>query len=194
MKKVLLLVFPQYADFELGHPLFVLRKIGEAQITTVSADGANVESLGGMKTQVDGKAADFNAENFDLVLIPGGDDIDLVLKETTVITMLNQAYESQVPVASICASATLLAKAGMLKGHDFTCMPGTYEHFNPLFEGARYSGAPVEVGDTWITAKGTAYAEFAIAIGEMLDLFDNEDHKQSILHFCKGVVSTEETA
>lgn len=55
MKKILFFAYPQYADVKIAHALFLLKKIGKYIVTTVSVDGENVESIGGVWAKVEGR-------------------------------------------------------------------------------------------------------------------------------------------
>ena len=189
MKKVLFLVYPQYADFEIAHALFLLRKVGEAKITTVSVDGKPVESIGGLWTQTEASLPEIRVDEFDLILISGGDGVREILDEGIVSNMLMSAFNSNIPIASICASAILLAKAGILNGRKFTCLQNTYENHKSLFERSIYTGTDIEVENTVITAKGTAFAEFAVAVCQLMGLLNEKEKLDSTLKFCKGITS-----
>jgi putative intracellular protease/amidase len=45
--KILFIAYPQYADFEIAHTLFFLRKAGKVTIVTATVNRKPVESLGG---------------------------------------------------------------------------------------------------------------------------------------------------
>ena len=181
--------YPQYADFEIAHALFLLKKLGKAKITTVSVDGNPVESIGGLWTQVESSLSDINATNFDLILISGGDGIREIIDEEAVTSMITNAYNASIPIASICASATLLAKSGILDGQKFTCLPSTYEQYKSLFENALYTGTDIEIGQSVITAKGTAFAEFAVSVCRQIGLLHEQEQFNSTLNFCRGISS-----
>ncbi|MDQ0271382.1 4-methyl-5(b-hydroxyethyl)-thiazole monophosphate biosynthesis [Cytobacillus purgationiresistens] len=184
--KVLFLAYPQYADFEIGHVLFLLRKVGKAEIVTVTVNGLPVESIGGLKVHAETKLTEIKVNEFDLILISGGDGIGEMIDEESVSQVLQAAVKQSIPIASICASAVLLGKAGLLKGKSFTCLAHTYERNHHLFEGATYTGENILVENNIITAKGTAFAEFATATCQLLDLFPTKDQYHSWLNFCRG--------
>lgn len=189
MKKVLFLAYPQYADFEVAHALFLLRKMDKAKITTVSVDGKPVESIGGLWTQVEASLSEINVNEFDLILISGGDGVHEIVDEGIVSKTLMNAFNLHIPIASICASAILLAKAGILNGRKFTCLQHTYENNKALFEESVYTGTDIEVKETIITAKGTAFAEFAVAVCQLMGLLKEKEKLDSTLRFCKGITS-----
>lgn len=86
---------------------------------------------------------------------------------------------SNIPIASICASAILLAKAGILNGRKFTCLQNAYENHKSLFERSIYTGTDIEVENTVVTAKGTAFAEFAVAICQLMGLLNEKEKLDS---------------
>ncbi|HWO74470.1 MAG TPA: DJ-1/PfpI family protein [Bacillus sp. (in: firmicutes)] len=189
MIKVLFFAFPQYADFEVAHPLFFLRKVAKADVTTVTVDGKPVETVGGLTVMPQFSLSAIDVTDYDLVLLPGGDGIEKVLNESSLQEVLQAAYQNEIPIASICASAAFLAKAGLIKGTKFTCTSATYEQFNDLFSEGKYAATSVEMGNRFITAKGTAFPEFTIAMGHMLGMWRDEKQADFAYQFCKGNVS-----
>jgi putative intracellular protease/amidase len=188
MKKILFYAYPTYVDFEIAHTLFFLRKLGNASITTATINGRAVESLGGLITQAQIALTEVNPEVYDLVLISGGDHIGEIAKDGVVQRFLQKVNSMKVPIAAICGSSVLLAKAGLLLGKRFTCTNITYNKFTDLFDGAEYTGSQIEVLEDIITAKGTAFPEFTIAVIDKLGLWKNEEQRQGALLFCKGEV------
>ena len=186
MVKVLFFIYPQYADFEIAHTLFFLKKLGNANITTASVNGKSVESLGGLTTSAEISLYDVILEEYDLLLISGGDGIETVIDEDIITTILNRAISLQIPIASICASATLLAKAGIIKNKKFTCLPGTFDKYRQLFNECIYTGTDIEVEKGLITAKGTAFPEFTLETCKQVGLLNDKDQAESALKFCRG--------
>jgi putative intracellular protease/amidase len=186
--KVLFLAYPGYVDFEIGHSLFFLRKLGGAKVITATLDGGAVESIGGLVTQAQIVLSQADPRDYDLVLISGGDEVAQMINNVQVSEFLQKSNELQKPIAAMCASSTLLGKAGLLKGHHFTCTKSTYDRFKDVFVGAEYTGSPIEVVDNLITAQGTAFAEFTLAVIDQLDLWKNQNQREGVWKFCKGEV------
>lgn len=186
MTRILFFAYPMYADFEIAHTLFFLRKIGNATIITATVDGQPVESVGGLITKANVSILEVHPNDYDMVLIPGGDGIIEVANDSNVHDFLNNAKKERIPISSICASAVLLGKAGLLVGDQFTCTSNTYETFKDVFKGAMYTGTRFEVTDNVITAKGTAFPDFTLAVLDMLALWKNEEQRDYALRFCKG--------
>lgn len=187
MKKILFIAYNQYADFEVAHTLFFARKVGKYEIVTATLTGENVMSLGGLITCPQVKIEEADVRNYDLVLISGGDGISELLNEKCLTALLQNAYSLKIPIAAICASAAFLGKAGLLKGKSFTCLPNTVENFQDAFLDANYTGESIHVSDGLITAKGTAFPEFTISVGETLNMWSSENQKENELRFCKGI-------
>ncbi|QQZ09908.1 DJ-1/PfpI family protein [Heyndrickxia vini] len=186
MKNILFLAYPQYADFEIAHTLFFLKKVGKANVTTVTIDGKPVESIAGLLTMPQRGLSEVNVGEYDLVLISGGDGVHTIINESVLHTFLQSAYSKEIPIAAICASATLLGKSGLLKGKRFTCNPNTYEVFKDVFQGANYTGENIEVETNLITAKGTAFPEFNVAVGDLLNIWKDSTQENWALQFCRG--------
>ncbi|MBN6889497.1 DJ-1/PfpI family protein [Cytobacillus horneckiae] len=187
MMRVLFLAYPEFADFEIGHVLFLLRKIGKAEIVTSTVTGEAVTSLGGLKVMADCSVAEVDVTQFNLILVSGGDGIAEVLENETVSALLQSAVNHSILIASICASALLLGKAGVLHGGSFTCLTHTYEKNIELFAGANYTGEDIAVWHHVITAKGTAFAEFAVETCNQLGMFQTNEQYEARLKFCKGI-------
>jgi len=187
MRKILFIAYNQYADFEIAHTLFFARKVGKYEIVTATLLGEKVTSLGGLITYPQIKIEEVEVRDYDLVLISGGDGVRELLDEHSLVVLLQNAYSLKIPIAAICASAAFLGKAGLLKGKSFTCLPNTVESFQATFLDANYTGEPIRVSEGLITAKGTAFAEFTIAVGETLNMWKNEEQKENALQFCKGL-------
>ncbi|HEY4601828.1 MAG TPA: DJ-1/PfpI family protein [Cerasibacillus sp.] len=186
MKKALLLVYDDYADFQIGHLLFFLKKKGHYHVLTGSVEGKDVVSLGGLSVKPDLPLSGINIEKFDLVILPGGDTFDPLLNNEALINFLKIVYSLSIPIASICGSAVLLGKAGLLNNKKFTCNEHTFNQYKEHFSNATYTGERVELDGNVITAKGSSFSYFTIAVGDFLNLWRNEEEARHALAFCKG--------
>ncbi|WP_445489299.1 DJ-1/PfpI family protein [Niallia sp. 03133] len=187
MRKALFLAYPQYADFEIAHALFLLKKIGKFAITTATIDGKFVESIGGLHTKSDAAVKYLNPGDFEIILISGGDGVQDVIQDKSIKILLKKAVELDIPIASICASALLLANANILNGKQFTCLNHTYEHNKIIFNQAIYTGNDMEIDGTILTAKGTAFAAFAVSACQQVGLLQDKHEYDKYLNFCKGI-------
>jgi putative intracellular protease/amidase len=185
---ILFLAYPQYADFQVGHPLCFLRGKGNARVTTVTVDGQPVDSLGGLRVRADFAISDIHVEDYDLLLISGGEGVSTVMDNLALHSLLQSAHRAKVPIAALCASSVFLAKAGLLLGRSFTCTLNTYTQFCDAFSGAAYTGTRVESHDGLLTAEGHAVADFTVEIGRMVGLWRSEEEAAWASQFCRGEV------
>lgn len=185
--KILFFAYPMYADFEIAHALFFLRKVGKAHVTTCTFDGNPVESIAGLITMPQLGLEKAKVEDYDLILLPGGDGVSEIMNQTSIHSMLHAASSAGIPIASICASAALLGKAGLLDGKKFTCTQATYDHFNDVFINGEYTGSNIEVSPKMITAQGTAFAEFTVEAGKMIGMWRDDEQADKALRYCKGM-------
>ncbi len=105
-------------------------------------------------------------ENFDMVVLPGGQPgTDHLKADARVLDLLKRMAGQGSYVAAICAAPTVLAAAGLLQGKQATCYPGYLKdessiHLKP--------SAVVEDGRL-ITSRGPGTAmDFALALAEKL--------------------------
>ena len=106
-----------------------------------------------------------NMNEFDALIIPGGSrGVMNLLNSNEVDELVRKAYALGKYVCAICAGPMVLSKAGVLKGHTYTCYPGCEEGL----EGT-YLGNEVEVSDKIITARSMMYSiPFGLKIIEVL--------------------------
>lgn len=62
-----------------------------------------------------------NLKDFDIVFIPGGPGTQALGEKESFDILLNHFVEENKVIAAICAAPTLLAKRGLLEGHDAVC-------------------------------------------------------------------------
>ncbi|MFC0300623.1 DJ-1/PfpI family protein [Virgibacillus soli] len=187
MKKVLFFVYDEYADFQIGHLLFFLKKLGKMKVDVASLHGKEVVSLGGLKVCAANRLQEAKMDEYDLFLIPGGDGVHSLLKQKILHDKLLEAYEKNILIAAMCGSVICLAEAELLNQKAFTCNELTFNQFQDIFIQGNYTGKSIETSTSGIiTAKGTAFALFTIAVLENLKLLQNDNQREHIRAFCKG--------
>jgi len=135
-----------YIDDSLGHGKVV-----------IGANGIGVKSDTALKNVI--------AEDFDMMVLPGGWDGTYALAENArVITML-QEFKANKIVGAMCAAPYALKKAGVL-GNDYTCYPGAKDEID--HPGYREDMKVVTDGNV-MTSRGPGTAVcFGLAIVERL--------------------------
>lgn len=105
-------------------------------------------------------------QDFDLIVLPGGQPGTRNLKADTRVLQLLQRFAAQGKlVAAICAAPSVLAEAGLLNGKQATCYPSCLEDYPQVH---LQTSALVEDGKL-ITSRGPGTAmDFALLLVERL--------------------------
>lgn len=125
-------------------------KRGEIEIKTVS-DKLGVTGTHGLRVEADILFSQIDMENFDGIILPGGQPgSDNLFKCEKTKELLNFAYDNKKLMGAICAAPYILGENGFLKGRCATCFPG----FECHLKDACYKDEKVVCDDFIITAKG----------------------------------------
>lgn len=120
-----------------------------------------------------------NASYYDALVLPGGPGYALLEKNEHVQKLIQQFIDSGRVVAAICASPTILGRAGYLQGKKYTCFTSMNEDF-----GGDFTGEYVTVDGNIITGQSAAATvDFGLAIIEKLSGKEKaEEVKESIYY------------
>ncbi|MCI0457409.1 MAG: type 1 glutamine amidotransferase [Gemmataceae bacterium] len=115
------LVEQQYQEMEVWYPIFRLREAG-CKVTTIGPEaGQTYPSKLGYPVKSDRAAKDVNADDFDLLVIPGGFAPDFLRRDAAILRLVSTMAEQGKPVAAICHGAAVLCSTQALKGRKVTC-------------------------------------------------------------------------
>lgn len=176
-KRVFILVFDGFADWEPAHALAELRRRGKYDVTTVGYSAEPVISMGGLRVLADCALDDLPLEEAALFLLPGGEAWEGGYLAATLTPLLRKLAARQVPIAAICAATLALARAGLLNGRRHTSNGREYlERMIPDYaDGDHYVDAPAVRDRGVITAGGLHAVEFACEIFAELKVFNESD-------------------
>src|SRR3954465_4657682 len=120
-KRAALLVEQQYQELEVWYPLYRLREAG-CKVTVVAPEaGQTYPSKLGYPVKSDKAARDVSADDFDLLVIPGGFAPDFMRRSEAMIKLVSAVAEQGKPVAAICHGPWVLCSTQALKGRKATC-------------------------------------------------------------------------
>ena len=165
MSRIAVLFAEGFEESESLTIVDVLRRAHlEAIITGVT--GQEVKGAHGITARADVTLSEARADDFDMVVIPGGyGGVDNILNSMKAISLVNQMNNSGKFVTAICAGPRVLDKAGALDGKRFTCYPGQEK----LIASGAYERALVVRDSNVITAIGpSACYAFAYALTDAL--------------------------
>jgi 4-methyl-5(b-hydroxyethyl)-thiazole monophosphate biosynthesis len=159
-------VVPFAEGFEEIEALTIVDVLRRAGITVdmVGIVGSMVTGGHGVRITMDKKLPQIQAEDYNGIILPGGNPGYVNLGRSSVLLELVKKMNGQGKmVAAICASPSVLAKAGVLEGKRATIFPGMEKEI-PYPRGDK-----VVVDGNVITSQGPGTAmEFALKIVEKL--------------------------
>lgn len=181
--KTYVFLYDKFADFEIA-PLLLLMK-EKTDIITFSFERGIQESEEQLKVVVDKSLDEVDPNDIDLLIIPGGNPEPYREREDLHDLLRNVQARGRV-IAAICGGPGFLAHAGLLKGiriaHGYAP-----EDAERVFDGSIITEEDVIVEGNIITARGQAFAEFAVAVCEILGFIDNHEEAKATLEWLKNV-------
>jgi len=181
--KVALLVYEGFVEFEISLLLLLLRN--KCSLSVISADDLVVTSFGRLTVQADFRIGELESIDFSMVVIPGGEPRSYAGR-SDIKSFIKQAYDAGIPIAAICGGPEFLVQAGILQGKRITHGhdPAYAER---VFSECMIENADVVIDGSIITARGQAYAEFAIEVYDYLGLFESPSEKDETLRWMKNI-------
>jgi protease I len=115
------LVEQQYQEMEVWYPVYRLREAG-AKVTLVGPEaGQSYPSKLGYPAKSDRAAKDVKADDFDVLVIPGGFAPDFLRRHEAILKLTSTMAEQGKVVAAICHGPWVLCSTQALKGKKATC-------------------------------------------------------------------------
>ena len=115
------LVEQMYQEMEVWYPVYRLREAG-CKVTIVGPEaGQNYPSKLGYPCKSDEAARDVSADDFDILVIPGGYAPDHMRRHEAMIRLTSTMAEQGKVIAAICHGPWVLCSTQALKGKKATC-------------------------------------------------------------------------
>lgn len=120
-KRAAVLVEQQYQEMEIWYPVYRLREAG-CQVTLVGPEaGKTYPSKLGYPAKSDKAAESVSADDFDILIIPGGYSPDHMRRCEAMIRLTRTMAEQGKVIGSICHGPWLLCSTPALRGKTVTC-------------------------------------------------------------------------
>ena len=176
MKKVYVLLFEGYADWEIGHALAELKRLGQFEVVSVGFDEKPIDSMGGLHVKPHQTLSQINFEDILIFIFPGGYMWEKRYSEDVMNGLLQELDKRNIPIAAICAATTVLAKAGILKGKKHTSNSLKYiqKTVPDYSDGDNYIDKIAITDQHIITASGLGSVDFTMEILKMLNVSSTE--------------------
>ncbi|AMR03802.1 MULTISPECIES: DJ-1/PfpI family protein [Bacillus] len=159
MKKILLFVYPTFAEFEITVATALLKN--KYEIITAGLTKELVISETGLQVQPHIEVSEVRVDEYEGILIPGGEEVQLK-DAKPLFSIIRQFHEQEKLVAAICAGPYALAKAGLFKEISYT-VTLDYQKLD-CFPVENFVYKEVVQHSNIITAQGHAFVPFGIAI------------------------------
>ena len=124
MVSAILLLAPGFEEIETTTVVDVLRRC-DVEVIIAGTELNTIEGAHGMKLVSDISIDRIKVKDFEAVICPGGNPGYVNLrKDSRVLAIIKEAFNSDKLVAAICAAPAVLADAGILKNRKCTIYPG----------------------------------------------------------------------
>ncbi|MFO0928114.1 MAG: type 1 glutamine amidotransferase domain-containing protein [Gemmataceae bacterium] len=145
------LVEQQYQEMEVWYPVYRLREAG-CQVTVVGPEGGHsYPSKLGYPCKSDRAARDVSANDFDVLVIPGGFAPDYLRRDPAVLRLTEAMASGGKVVAAVCHGPWVLCSTRALKGKKATCFFAIKD--DVINAGATYVDAEVVRDGNLITSR-----------------------------------------
>jgi len=167
LAKALVFLASGFEEIETVTIVDVLRRAG-VDVTVAGLTPNFVEGAHGINIVPDKTIDDVAVEDFDAVVVPGGNPGYKNLRnDPRVIDIIKKAFNSNKLVAAICAAPAVISDAGVLEGKACTIYPGMEDELRK--GGGKPKMDMVVVDGNIITSRGPATAlPFALKLAEKL--------------------------
>jgi putative intracellular protease/amidase len=161
--KALVILYPECVEYEI---MLAAQLIHEhLPIDVATPEGADLKGASGMVFRATHSYADVHPDEYQVILVPGG-DLASAMNNETLDWLLTAAHDAGATFGAICGGPLLLAKAGILKGQRFThgCRREDPKFSSPYWEGGSFENKMVVVDGNIVTAKPEAHIDFAVEL------------------------------
>ena len=165
MKNVLVLFADGSEELEAITVVNILRRAG-VSVTLAGLDAGALRGSRGVMLMPDSTLDAVLDDDFDMIVLPGGQPGTNHLKaDTRVLKLVQRMAQQDKYVTAICAAPSVLATAGLLDSKQATSFPGALDQFQKV---KLQHAAIVEDGKI-ITSRGPGTAmDFALTLVERL--------------------------
>jgi protease I len=149
-KRVAILVDDDYQMHEFWYPFYRFQEAG-AQVRVVGSGQKSSFTSHGYAVTPDLDAKDARVEDFDAVIIPGGQAPDRMRRSAELVAFVRDMDGAGKPVAAICHAGSMLVSAKIARDRSLTSYYSIRDDLEAA--GARWSDEPVVVDRNLITSR-----------------------------------------
>ena len=165
-KKVALMVYPNFSMQEIANLCYLFRWRYDTETVVFSSSLEVVNAEEGMLIQPDKTFEEFNIDGYDCLILSGCSDFRDSIRDPRIKEFLGRFKgNDDFVIGAICSGPIYLSQAGLLENRKFT--NSLYVEMNKMFnfiDEKNLVYAPLVEDKNIITAVGSAFNEFAIAV------------------------------
>jgi protease I len=151
--KALILSADTFEDSELLVPYYRLKEAG-VEVVVASLKRGVIKGKHGYEVAVDKTLDEVMADDYAILILPGGAAPALVRKESKALEIARSFFALSKPVAAICHGPQILISADLLKGRRATCYESVVAELKK--SGALYEDREVVVDGNLVTSRQPA--------------------------------------
>jgi len=148
--KVLILTANNFEDSELLVPYYRFKE-ESIQVDVASTKTGKITGKHGYEVEVDKTIDEVNADDYDLLLLPGGKAPAELRKERYALEIARRFFAGNKPVAAICHGPQILISAGLLHGRRATCYKAVAAEMKGA--GAEYEDRELVIDGNLVTSR-----------------------------------------
>lgn len=167
MPRVLVPLAQGCEELEAVTIIDLLRRAG-IEVVTAGLDDNPVTASRGVKLIPDTSIQQVENDDFDMLVLPGGQPgSDHLANNEHIIKIIQRLAEKNRFISAICAAPRVLARAGVLDGKRATCYPGSLDSFE--LSSTDITNESVVIDGKIVTSRGPGTAmDFALTLIEQL--------------------------
>lgn len=155
MKKAIIITHKNVQDHEFIYPYYRLQEAGYA-VDVATQDGLDTIGNLGTKIPVNKKIDDLNANDYELLVLPGGAKaMEYMRPHQPTIDFIAQWNKAGKPIGAICHATQLLISAKAVKGRKMSGYYSIKDDVNNA--GAEYIDAPFVTDGNIVTSPHYKY-------------------------------------
>jgi protease I len=151
--KALMISADSFEDSELLVPFYRLKEAG-VDVAVASLSRRAIVGTHGYNVVVDTTLDQVNADDYGILILPGGAAPAVVRKEPKALEIARNFFARGKPVAAICHGPQILVSAGLLRGRRATCYTSVADELKQA--GALYEDREVVVDANLVTSRQPA--------------------------------------
>lgn len=191
MGKTAVFLFDNMTDYEITFITHLLGVDAGKEVITISYEDKQIRSASGLGYQADKLVKEVSADDLDGLILCGGWFGEV---RGELVELIQQMDAQKKLLAGICGAGTFfLAVSGVLNHVSYTtpitCW--TDQHIRVFgatdpFPRENYVARRVVTDQNVVTALGTAFVDFSVAICDWFGLFESAEDKNSFMVLYKG--------